>query len=73
MNISELVIKDAGGASVVARAFKVTPQAICKWGYGKIPADRVLDLVAMTGGKWTPQMVRPDIFGTAPTANREAA
>lgn len=62
------IVKELGGPTVVAasltskrRQGSITPAAVSKW--RQIPADRVMDLVAMSRGRLTPSALRPDVFG----------
>lgn len=68
----------AGGPSAVARHFGINPWAVSKWERGgKIPAERVPDLVKMIGYEVTPHQLRPDVFifpmDGMPGEEREAA
>ena len=51
-------IEKAGGASAVARAFGISPQAVGQW--KRIPAERVLALEALSG--ISRHLLRPDIY-----------
>jgi DNA-binding transcriptional regulator YdaS (Cro superfamily) len=56
----------AGGASAVARAIGLTPQAVLQWQV--VPAERVLDVEKLTGV--SRYDLRPDVFGPAPQEAR---
>lgn len=59
----ETAVKNAGGASALARLLKITPQAVLQW--PRVPAERVLEVETHTGV--SRHDLRPDIFGPAPT------
>lgn len=70
----KLVVKQLGGPTAVAARLRskhrdgsISPAAVSKW--RKVPADRVMDLVEMSGGKLTPNDLRPDVFGPAMEAS----
>lgn len=52
-----------GGQLVLARALKVTPQAVHQWLSGKrsIPAERCPSIERLTNGVVTCEQLRPDI------------
>lgn len=53
----------AGGPSSVARHFGIKPWAVSKWERaGKIPAERIPDLVKLIRYEVTPHQLRPDVF-----------
>ncbi len=57
-----------GNQSELARKIGVTPQAVQQWSKsGKVPAERVLDIEAATGGKVTRHELRPDLYPKGPT------
>ena len=63
---AQKVIEALGGVAKVAKALKspkrgrkhVTVQAIYKW--KKVPIERCAEIAALSGGKYTPQQLRPD-------------
>lgn len=55
-------IAEAGGVGKVAELFGLTPSAISQW--KRVPANRARQLARATGGKFTPAMLRPDVFET---------
>ena len=55
---------EAGGASAIARALGLTPQAVLQWEV--VPAERVLDVERVSGV--SRYELRPDVFGVAPEA-----
>jgi DNA-binding transcriptional regulator YdaS (Cro superfamily) len=67
----DAAVEAAGGLSAVARAFTISPQAVWKW--DAVPADRVVALEALCGGKVSRYDMRPDIFGPAPAPAKAAA
>lgn len=73
MNQTAALLDAAGGVAAVASHFDISVQAIYKWiGADMIPVERVRELVTLAGGVWTPQRIRPDIFGEPPAANGDA-
>ncbi|MEW5709803.1 MAG: Cro/CI family transcriptional regulator [Pseudomonadota bacterium] len=63
-------IKIAGGQSALARALKISPQAVQQWAAtNRVPASRVLEIERLTGV--SRHALRPDIFGRHP--ERDAA
>lgn len=62
-NITQQAIAAAGGPSAVARAFRVTPSGVSKWGVeNRVPCNRVVDLCHLTRGVFQPHQLRPDFF-----------
>lgn len=64
------VLKDLGGAAKVARQIKtrskrghLTTAAVCMW--KRVPAEHVNTIVELSGGKYQPHQLRPDIFRRA--------
>lgn len=54
----------AGGQSALARALRVTPQAVQKMcASGRVPAERVLDIEKLTGVSRSD--LRPDLYPVA--------
>ena len=56
-----VAIKKIGGKAALARHRGVTPQAVGQWKIA--PADHVLKIEELTGGKPDRHALRPDIFG----------
>jgi len=70
MKSIEKIVSEAGGASSVARACGVSPQAVQHWiSSNRVPANRVLVLEALIEGDVSRYELRPDVFGIAPDAN----
>jgi hypothetical protein len=55
------IVKSAGGQSALARRLHIRPQSIQSWiGYGRVPAERVLEVEDVTG---VPRyVIRPDLY-----------
>lgn len=53
------------GLSKLARACRVSPQAVQGWLRRGVPAGRVLDIERITGGAVSRHDLRPDLFGKA--------
>lgn len=62
MNAIQLAISVTGSASALARALKVTPQAVCFWRDGKraVPAERCSDIERATNGTVSRRDLRPN-------------
>ncbi len=62
--IMNKIIKIVGNQRRIARALDVSPERICHWlnRDRSIPAEHVLDLEELTGGKVTRYQMRPDVF-----------
>ena len=70
MESIEKIVVNAGGASTVARACGVSPQAVQHWiSSNRVPANRVLAIEALIEGSVSRYELRPDVFGVAPAAN----
>ncbi|MDT4808392.1 putative antitoxin of bacterial toxin-antitoxin system, YdaS/YdaT [compost metagenome] len=53
----------AGGQSALARSLGCTPQAVQRMcATGRVPAERVLQIEAATGGEVTRHELRPDLY-----------
>lgn len=63
MNTLSAVIEECGGAVALARKLKRTRQAIYAW--KRVPLEHVHEIVRMTGGKFTLEQLRPDVFKRA--------
>ena len=50
-----------GNKSRLAQALGVTRQAVTKW-EKRVPAERVLSIEALTGGRVTRHELRPDLY-----------
>ena len=64
MNVTQRAIEAAGGNSAVAKKIGVTMPTV--WRYGKnnrFKGRYVQALCDMTAGAFTPEQVRPDVFG----------
>ncbi len=57
----ETAIKNAGGASALARILKITPQAVLQW--SQVPPNRAIEVETITGV--SRHALRPDVFGKA--------
>lgn len=66
MSALERAIAKVGGLSALAEAIKTTPQVVVNWRKRGVPAERVLEVEAATGGAVTRFELRPDIFGAPP-------
>lgn len=64
-------VEHAGGAPTVAKALGISLQAVWKWRL--VPAERVVALEGLAGGRVTRHQMRPDIFGPAPKPAKAAA
>lgn len=68
------VFEQLGGASAIAKLFAnesgkaLTPWAVSKW-RRRVPANRVLKIEELTGGRVTRYELRPDIYGETPKAS----
>lgn len=58
-NLTEAV-RLVGGNAAVAKIFGISREAVGQW--DRCPAERVLGLSDATGGKVTPEQLRPDIY-----------
>ncbi len=63
----ERAISESGGVAALARAIKVTPQAISQW--DRVPAERVIAVEEATGGKVSRGILRPDLYPTGAGAD----
>lgn len=54
----------------VAERFSVQKAAVWKWEKGQVAADKVLEVERVTG--ISRHVLRPDVFGPAPTASEAA-
>lgn len=57
----EKAIKIAGSKSALARNLDITPWALSKWNFDKIPEDRCIPIEKFTKGKVRAEQLRPDI------------
>ena len=65
-------IEQSGGVGPLSRRIGVTYQAVQQWAKaGRIPVERVLEVERLTG--ISRHELRPDIYGTAPTAEPQGA
>ena len=68
-----LAISLAGGQAAVARALNIRQPSVHMWAAtGRVPAERVLALVELCGGKVSERELRPDVFGTGVSVEGEA-
>lgn len=71
MDTLSAVIKECGGPAALARKLKtnktkrgcLTRQAIYAW--KRVPLEHVHKIVEMTGGKFTLEQLRPDVYKRA--------
>lgn len=63
-------VERAGGTRPLAQQLNVSYQAVQKWMQTGVPATRVLDVERVTGV--SRHVLRPDVFGEAPTDNAAA-
>lgn len=62
-------IRELGGPTSVAKRLRnfrnpsktVSTAAVSKW--RQVPAKRCLEIAALSGGKYSPNDLRPDVFG----------
>jgi DNA-binding transcriptional regulator YdaS (Cro superfamily) len=57
----EKAIKIAGSKSALARSLGITPWALSKWNFNKIPEDRCLSIEELTHQEVKAEQLRPDI------------
>ena len=57
----EKAIKIAGYKSALARGLGITPWALSKWNFNKIPEERCLPIEELTKSKVKAEQLRPDI------------
>ena len=57
----EKAIKIAGSKAALARGLGITPWALSKWNFDKIPEDRCLPIEELTKSKVKAEQLRPDI------------
>ncbi|WP_288498787.1 Cro/CI family transcriptional regulator [uncultured Acinetobacter sp.] len=57
----ERAVKIAGSKSALARGLGITPWALSKWNFDKIPEERCLQIEELTGLKVKAEQLRPDI------------
>jgi DNA-binding transcriptional regulator YdaS (Cro superfamily) len=56
----------AGGATALARALGITPQAVSRWMHAEqIPAKWIIPIEALIRGAVTREELRPDLYPTA--------
>ncbi|MEN8991217.1 MAG: transcriptional regulator [Acinetobacter gandensis] len=60
----EKAIKIAGNKSALARGLGITPWALSKWNFNKIPEERCLPIEELTKSKVKAEQLRPDINWT---------
>jgi DNA-binding transcriptional regulator YdaS (Cro superfamily) len=57
----EKAVKIAGSKSALARGLGITPWALSKWNFDKIPKERCLAIEQLTESKVKAEQLRPDI------------
>lgn len=57
----EKAIKIAGSKASLARSLGITPWALSKWNFNKIPEDRCLSIEELTHQEVKADQLRPDI------------
>ena len=57
----EKAIKIAGSKAALARGLGITPWALSKWNFNKIPEDRCLSIEELTHQEVKAEQLRPDI------------
>lgn len=57
----EKAIKIAGSKAALARGLGITPWALSKWNFDKIPEDRCLSIEEITQKEVKAEQLRPDI------------
>ncbi|MCU4316651.1 helix-turn-helix domain-containing protein [Acinetobacter bereziniae] len=57
----EKAVKIVGSKSALARGIGITPWALSKWNFEKIPKDRCLAIEKLTESKVKAEHLRPDI------------
>ena len=57
----EKAIKIAGSKAALARGLGITPWALSKWNFNKIPEDRCLPIEEFTNEQVRAEQLRPDI------------
>lgn len=68
MNILQRAYQDTyRSRSRFAAALGVTPEAVRKWERSRVPAERCLEIEAISNGAVSRYDLRPDVFGPAPT------
>ena len=55
-------IESAGGASAVARAFRLHRSAVYQWASRGVPANRAVALARLAGNGLRASDLRPDVF-----------
>lgn len=68
---AQQIVKDLGGAAKVARQLKspnkkgrqLTTAAVCMW--RRVPLAHVHEIVRLSGGKFTLEQLRPDVYRRA--------
>ncbi|WP_110974755.1 transcriptional regulator [Acinetobacter sp. WCHAc060042] len=60
----EKAIKIAGSKAALARGLGITPWALSKWNFDKIPEERCLSIEEITQKEVKAEQLRPDINWT---------
>lgn len=59
-------VESAGGASAVAREFKISPVSVYEWiEKDRLPADRVIPLAKLANWEVTPHQLAPTLYPNA--------
>ncbi|WP_208446913.1 YdaS family helix-turn-helix protein [Burkholderia gladioli] len=60
------IVAAAGGATAVARALDISRGSVNEWvKKGHVPNPRVRPLAELTGWKYTPHMIAPELYPNA--------
>lgn len=63
MNPIQHAAKTIGGQILLAKALRVTPQAVSQWIHGTpVPVPRVIEISRLSGWQVTPHQIRPDVY-----------
>jgi DNA-binding transcriptional regulator YdaS (Cro superfamily) len=57
------VFDECGNRAKLARQLKLTRQAVSMW--KRVPVQHVHAVCKISGGKFTPEQLRPDVYRTA--------
>ena len=70
----DALIQFLGGPAEAAKKFGLKTPSVCEWSArGQLPVGRVLFAEALTEGKFTRYMLRPDVYGEAPNVDADKA
>ena len=63
MNPLQHAAKIIGGQALLAKALRVTPQAVSQWARGAlVPVPRVIEIARLSNWSVTPHDLRPDVY-----------